>query len=216
MHPIKICCPGQRFRYHYIKSITELIAYFHYRGWDYSISNFYSKNIYHSRNACLWGDPENSKKQLPFLGSPYSYILWIDDDISFTPRDFEILYNSDKDFVSGLYLQKNGVDYTAVEKWDEKYFKKFTNFEFLNENILKQRDELIKVAYTGLGFSLIKQGVIEQLSYPWFEPVFSKIGNCYDFSSEDAGLCLKCQEKNIDIYVNKNCRVIHHKTIPII
>ena len=38
------------------------------------------------------GKPDNGPDQLLFDGQEYDYILWLDDDIVFTPEDFEKLY----------------------------------------------------------------------------------------------------------------------------
>jgi hypothetical protein len=36
------------------------------------------------------------------------------------------------------------------------------------------KEDLIEVAYTGIGFMLIKKGVFERLEYPWFKPIENK------------------------------------------
>ena len=56
--------------------------------------------------------PEEGLDQQVFKGQEYDYILWLDDDIVFTPEDFEKLYKEDKDVISGLYLMANGSQIT--------------------------------------------------------------------------------------------------------
>ena len=80
------------------------------------------------------GKPENGKNQKLFNGIDYDYILWIDDDVIFTPGDFDKLYEEDKDVISGLYLMSDNTHFAAVEVWDEEYFQKKGSFQWLHKN----------------------------------------------------------------------------------
>jgi hypothetical protein len=92
--------------------------------------------------------------------------------IFFKVDDFIKLYNMQKDIASGLYLMQDGKQYATVQDWNEDYFKKYGNFEFLTSDKLKQYKDPFTVDYTGFGFILIKQGVFEKLKYPWFRPIW--------------------------------------------
>jgi GT2 family glycosyltransferase len=68
-----------------------------------------------------------------------------------------------------------------------------------------------------MGFMMIKNGVYENIDYPWFEPRFfeyEKDGKIIrDFCSEDVGFCLKAKEKGFPVYIDPSIRVRHEKTI---
>jgi len=210
---IIICCPGDNFSGKFITSITYLIRYLTSKGFNVSFSSAYTRNIYEVRNKCLMGKPESGLKQLPFGGQKYDYILWIDDDIIFTPEDFDKLYKEDKDVISGLYLMANGLQFAAVEFWDEDFFQNNGTFEFLHKRDIKTRLLPFKVEYVGFGFLLFKQGVFEKLQYPWFDPTYLKIKDCEDFSMEDVSLCLKLKKHDINVYVHPEVLVGHEKKV---
>ena len=96
---IIICCPGNSFPGKFITSLTFLIKHLSNKGFKVKFCTTYSRNIYEVRNKCLMGKPENGKNQKLFNGINYDYILWIDDDVIFTPGDFDKLYEEDKDVI---------------------------------------------------------------------------------------------------------------------
>lgn len=75
------------------------------------------------------------------------------------------------------------------------------------------KKDLIEVAYTGMGFMLVKRGVFEKLEYPWFKPVEKQIGNMVDFTMEDVAFCLRIQEKGIHVLIDPTVRVGHEKSV---
>ena len=210
---IVICCPGSSFSGAFLNSLTYLIRHLTSKGFKILFSSTYTRNIYEVRNKCLMGTPESGSDQDLFNGQDYDYILWIDDDIVFTPEDFEVLYKEDKDVVSGLYLMANGTHFAAVEVWDEDYFKDNGTFRFLPKKNIKNRLLPFTVEYVGFGFLLFKKGVFEQLGYPWFEPTYLDIKDCKDFCMEDVTLCLKLKNLNINVYVHPEVIVGHQKEV---
>ena len=210
---IIICCAGNSFPGKFITSLTFLIKHLSNKGFKVKFCTTYSRNIYEVRNKCLMGKPENGKNQKLFNGIDYDYILWIDDDVIFTPGDFDKLYEEDKDVISGLYLMSDNTHFAAVEVWDEEYFQKKGSFQFLHKNDIGTKLLPFKVEYVGFGFLLFKKEIFEQIPYPWFEPTYLQIKDCTDFSMEDVTLCLKLSKLNIDIYVHPEVVVGHYKQI---
>ena len=210
---IIICCPGNSFSGRFLSSLTYLIRHLNSKGFDVFYSSTYSRNIYEVRNKCLMGKPESGPDQEIFNGKEYDYILWLDDDITFTPEDFDKLYKEDKDVISGLYLMANGTQFAAVEVWDEEYFESNGTFQFLQKTDIKTRLLPFSVEYVGFGFLLFKRGVFEKIPYPWFEPTYLQIKDCQDFSMEDVTLCLKLKDLNINVYVHPEVVVGHLKQI---
>lgn len=210
---IIICCPGSSFSGQFVTSLTYLIRHLSSKGFNVLFSSTYTRNIYEVRNKCLMGTPDKGPEQKIFDGQDYDYILWIDDDIVFTPEDFEALYREDKDVISGLYVMADNTHFAAVEVWDEDYFKENGTFQFLIKKNIKQRLLPFTVEYVGFGFLLFKKGVFEKIQYPWFEPTYLNIKDCKDFSMEDVTLCLKLKKLNINVYVHPEVIVGHRKEI---
>lgn len=210
---IVICSPGSSFSGRFLFSLTLLIKHLNNKGFKILFSSTFSRNIYEVRNKCLMGSPEKGPDQEVFNGQEYDYVLWLDDDIAFTPFDFDKLYEEDKEAISGLYLMADSTQFAAVEVWDEEYFQKHGTFQFINKQDIRTRLLPFTVEYVGFGFLLFKKGVFEQLKYPWFEPTYVNIKECKDFTMEDVTLCLKLKKLLIDVYVHPEVIVGHRKEI---
>ena len=108
---------------------------------------------------------------------------------------------------------EGGKLYATCKDWDEEYFRKHGQFKFLAPKEIQGRQELIDVSYTGMGFMLIKRGVFESMEYPWFRPIFKKIGDAHDFTMEDVAFCLQARELGYRIWVDPQVIVGHEKTV---
>lgn len=209
-----VCIPGTSFSSEFFIRWTIFLQYCNQKGINVILSQQQSCNIYYVRNMCLGGNTTRGKDQKPFDSKvKYDYLLWIDSDIIFTPEHFEKLLSHDKEIVSGLYRMENYTQFATVKEWDEEYFKKYGGFEFLTDETIKGKKDLMNVSYTGFGFILIKNGVFEKFEYPWFKPHFQKIGNAVDFSMEDAGFCLDAKNLGLDIWVDPTIIVGHQKKV---
>ena len=160
--------------------------------------------------------------QIPFNGKiDYDYIMWIDSDILFKPQQFARLLSHDRDIVSGLYRMEGGGAYATVTDWDEECFRQHGHFRFLIPEDIKSfnsqsaiaNPQLLEVAYTGMGFMLVKKGVFESMEYPWFRPVEKRIGEMVDFTMEDVAFCLRAREKGFTVLIDPAVRVGHEKKI---
>ena len=123
------------------------------------------------------------------------------------------LISHNTDIVSGVYLMEDGKSLATVKEWDEEFFIKNRHFRFMAAEEIKDKKELIEVAYTGMGFMLVKRGVFEELEYPWFRPVEKQIGDMVDFTMEDVAFCLRAREKEFKILIDPAVRVGHEKKI---
>jgi len=166
---------------------------------------------------CLGADVLRGKNQIPFNGEiNYDYTMWIDSDIIFTPEQFaQLLAHKDKDIVGGIYLMEGGAAYPVVKEWNIDYFQKNGVFEFLKVNDPSiQNGKPFEVAYTGFGFVLVKKGVFEKISYPWFPPEFFEFGNdISDFCSEDVGFCRKATSAGFKVWIDPTIVLRHEKTV---
>ena len=60
---------------------------------------------------------------------------------------------------------------------------------------------------------LIKKGVIENIKYPWFAPIWLDVGSgMKEFSSEDVGFCHRIREAGYKIMANTNVVIGHEKS----
>jgi hypothetical protein len=161
-------------------------------------------------------------KQIPWDGKlKYDYQLWIDSDIVFSTEKFWQLIDlavpeegEEKEITAGWYATEDGHT-TSVAHWlNEEDFAKnggVMNHETV-ESITKKRKPFT-VDYTGFGWVLIKNGVFENLEYPWFAPkmqVFDS-GNVQDMCGEDVSFCLDAKKKGIVTWCDPRIRVGHEK-----
>ena len=246
---IVFCLPGNKFSHNFLLSWSELMMYCITHNIRPIISCKQSSNVYHVRSMCLGADVIKGTKQKPFNGElEYDFIMWIDSDQVFSVKHFTDLLRHNKDVVSGMYLMHGGSQFAIVENWNEKHFVKHGSFDFLSREKLgewmktnnigepKEVDvgngqkalnyadcefPLKKVSYCGMGWMLIKKGVIEKLDYPWFESetfrykksVNGKEIEIAEFCSEDVAFCKKLERLGIPIYVDIKATVGHEKSV---
>jgi len=216
MKIVLFCLPGKEYSGNFLKCWTNLLVACLRKGIVAHVSQHHSPVVYFVRNMCLGGDYSYGVKQEPFQGKlDYDYIMWIDSDILFTPENFFSLLEHDKDIVSGLYMMADNQHYAVSENWSDD--KKIQNgdFDFVTREKLAEKDGLFKVAYSGLGWMLVKKGVFESLEYPWFRPMWTEITDgdkiIKDFAGEDATFCKMVAEKGFDVWVDPKVVVGHEK-----
>jgi hypothetical protein len=74
----------------------------------------------------------------------------------------------------------------------------------------------MKVDYSGMGWMLIKSGVVEKLQYPWFtsetQTILADDGSTIvELYSEDVTFCLALAKVGVPIMLDTNIRVGHQK-----
>jgi GT2 family glycosyltransferase len=211
---IVFCLPGETFSGAFLECWSRLVAFCMKNNIQPILSRAQSCNIYYVRNMCLEPDIKRGPGQKPFDGKiDYDYIMWIDSDIMFTTEQFMQLLSHGSDIVSGVYLMQGGREFATVKDWDEEYFKVNGSFRHFTPQDLEGSEELIEVAYTGMGFMLMKKGVMESLEYPWFKPIEKCIGSMVDFTTEDVSFCLRAKEAGWRILIDPAVKVGHEKKI---
>ena len=215
------CLPGREFSGRFLQSWTELVYACLSNGIQPIMSQHYTSVVYYVRNMCLGGDLIAGPDQKPFQGKVnYDYMMWIDSDIVFTPDQFFKLIDADKDIASGLYKMHDNIHYATVEKWDDDFFVKNGSYQFMTPEIMSKKKGLVSVAYTGLGWMLVKKGVFESLQYPWFQPIWKEYNyqgqHIKEFASEDVSFCHMIKEKGYDIWVDPEIVVGHEKMMTLI
>jgi GT2 family glycosyltransferase len=211
---VVFCLPGNSFSGRFLECWTDVVSHCLKSGIRLILSRQQSCNIYYVRNMCLGADVLRGPGQKPFDGKiDYDYLMWIDSDNLFSAAQFQRLLEHKQDIVSGLYLMEDGTHFATVKDWDEEHFAKHGSFSFMTPKDVQAAQGLIEVAYTGMGFMLVKKGVFESLDYPWFRPIEKKIGGACDFTMEDVALCLRAREMGYRVMVDPGVRVGHEKRV---
>lgn len=216
---LAICLPGNSYSGKFLDSFIFFLVWCFERGIYVHYTRKESSVVYFARNLCLGANVLCGEFQKPWQGEiDYDYMLWIDSDIVFNPQDFSKLLEMNKDIASGLYLVDNGTlnpdRFATVVNWDEDFFSKNGYFEYLSKAEIQDKKDPFKVDYTGFGFMLLKKGVIENnITYPFFRPLYKRIGKCFDFTSEDVGFCHLAKQAGLEIWVNPQVIVGHEKKV---
>lgn len=117
------------------------------------------------------------------------YLLFIDDDMVFTPEDVQKLIRADKDIVSGLCLKR-----TDKERQPVVYAQESDRY------VLRDApNELEQVDATTLAFTLIKSKVFQHIST---EFRFTDVGEDLDFMR-------RASDKGFKIWVEPEARIGH-------
>jgi len=134
----------------------------------------------------------------------YDYQLWIDSDIEFDHKHFEMLYDDKQDIVSGYYRMADGRNKCCVLLPGKE---EFSSVEEIEEN-----KTLLEVEHGGFGFILIKAGVFEKIGKPFFlDQTIMRKGKI-SYVGEDIAFFYKARKSGFIPYVDPRVRVLHYKT----
>lgn len=209
---IIFCMPGRTYSREFLLAWSDLLMQGTARGHQMMISQQYSSVVHFARTQCLGGDVTKGADQKPFQGQvDYDIMFWIDSDIIFKPEDFFNLIESPHDVVGGLYLKENLQEFTTVKTWDDDFFKKNGAYKFLRPDDIVGAPQYVPVAYTGMGWMMIRKGVVEDIKYPWFWSDLHRVGDLTDMNADDVSFCRALTEAGHQIYVDTKIRVGHQK-----
>ena len=206
--------PGRMYSREFLLAWSDLLMQASSRGHQIMISQQYSSVVHFARAKCLGGDVLKGPDQKPFQGQvEYDAMMWIDSDVIFKPDDLFELLESPHDVTAGLYMMEDLQHFAAVKEWDEEFFSKNGTFKFLSppEVADESTPRYLPVAYSGMGWMLIRKGVVESLKYPWFWSELQSVGSLVDMNSEDVSFCKAIQAAGHAIHVDTKVRVGHQK-----
>lgn len=215
---IAFCIPGQWFSEKFVQCYTNLLLACNQQfKLNIAARIFYAPNIYTVRNHLIMGNDlinadEYSKPRKPFDGAvSYDYIMWIDSDMVFQPWQFKALLSHDKSIVSGLTRHRDDT-FNCGPDFNTEYLKKHGTFERHTATFFGDKTNLVEVGWVGFAFMLIRKGVFEELSFPWFKPEWYQLnGGGKIYLSEDQAFCREAKEKGYKIYVDPTIEVGHEK-----
>lgn len=214
---IIFCMPGKTYSREFLLCWSDLLMQASSRGHQVMISQQYTSCVHFARAKCLGGDVLKGPDQKPFQGQvDYDVMMWIDSDIVFKPEDLFALLESPHDVTAGLYMMENLKEFAVVKEWNTDYFVKNGTFKFLRPDDIVGAPQYMEVAYAGMGWMMIRKGVVEKLKYPWFFSPLETIGDgVVDMNSEDVSFCKALKEVGSPIYVDTKIRVGHQKSLVI-
>jgi hypothetical protein len=212
MVKVVFCMPGRQYSREFLLAWSDLLMQASSRGHQVMISQQYSSVVHFARAKCLGGDVLKGPDQKPFQGEvDYDVMMWIDSDVVFKPEDFFNLLESPHDVTAGLYMMEDLQHLATVKEWDEEFFTKTGTFKFMSPDELTGAPQYVPVAYTGMGWMMIRKGVVEDLKYPWFWSDVQRIGDLAEMNSEDVAFCRSLQAAGHQIHIDTTIRVGHQK-----
>jgi hypothetical protein len=217
MVKVIFCMPGRTYSREFLLGWTDLIMQASARGHQCMVSQQYTSCVHFARAKCLGGDVLKGPNQKPFQGQvDYDVIMWIDSDMVFRPDDFFTLLESPHDVTAGLYMMESMKEFAAVKDWDTAHFAEHGAFKFLEPADVDPESRYLQVAYSGMGWMMIRKGVVEDLKYPWFYGPLEVISDSVvDMNSEDVSFCKALVAAGHPIYVDTKVRVGHQKALVI-
>jgi hypothetical protein len=219
MVKVIFCMPGRTYSREFLLGWTDLIMQASARGHQCMVSQQYTSCVHFARAKCLGGDVLKGPNQKPFQGQvDYDVIMWIDSDMVFRPDDFFNLLESPHDVTAGLYMMESMKEFAAVKDWDTAHFAEHGSFKFLEPADLPTDPEsrYLQVAYSGMGWMMIRKGVVEDLKYPWFYGPLEVINDSVvDMNSEDVSFCKALAAAGHPVYIDTKVRVGHQKALVI-
>jgi hypothetical protein len=128
------------------------------------------------------------------------YMLWLDSDMVFPATTAVRLMKHNEPVVAANYVRRQkpykGVAYETIGDWQ-------------NPLPFDVQDELVPIEGIGMGCMLIKTGIFQELSKPWFDFQWSPESN--DFLGEDMYLCQKINAAGYTIKVDTSLsQEMHH------
>lgn len=208
---IRICIPGNAYTPGFFRSWTEFVHHLakteHYP--PFTFSNFYSPLLAHGRNELLLAGQKPVPTVEPF-GGAYDWVFFLETDIVFTPEDFLALYiaatEKSLDVVTGLFPMNAANPDAAVAGWNEEGRVSMTAAR-------EQGPGLTEIDFAGIGFMLIRRGVLERLGYPWFcrGTIYGHQDGLVWYRGDDFDFCRRIRDAGYTIHAHTGVLLGHEK-----
>lgn len=165
----------------FLKSWVNLCNFLNNKNVNFVITQGDSCNAFYAKQMCLGGSVLAGPRQKPFQGkADYSTLVFLSNNIIFNVRDFVKLVNK----FNKLNLPNLSANVEGRNKLIGEYY---------NNLALAERVEF--------DMTLIRSGVIEKLSYPWFKPHVPK--DDIDREFIDVEICRRIREEAmVDLFVS--------------
>jgi hypothetical protein len=204
-----IATPGRGVIPEYVESLFETIAWLESKGFTYKFLSRYSSFIPSARELTATNTYVHNYDTNEIGCGEFTYdkILWIDSDISWSLEAFQLLWESDKEIIGGLYqTNPNGIVALAFE--DENGLPRK-----VNKVELLLWDDPVECWGLGFGFIMMSSGVFESIPRPWFLIERIKWADV-EFETnigEDYSWCMRARAAGHKVWVHPKVKVNHHK-----
>lgn len=209
---IQILTPlGDNHKKQYWLSLLKFQQYAYQNDIEIAFRHNSMSNIYYARELLL----KKSIEETP----EYDYILWVDADAVFEPKDIERLISLDLDIVGGCarFKSDKGVMYNfgnyCPQAWED------LNICMVNSRATDELpEEPFEVDYTGCHFLLMKKGVAESIKFPRFPlttwgELDERVKNAQGYMSEDGAFCFKLKQAGYKIMIDPLTQIGHVKEL---
>jgi len=176
---IVILTPGEMIQGEHVTSLVNTLGVLHERGITYKWGN--------SQGALVGWIRHRAYQEARNI--QFQKLVWIDSDISWDVDSFLSIISSDKDILSGLYINSK---YEPVGK---------------PKNPHTSLNHIVEMDWVGFGFLCMTKNVVDALSEP-----FIRNGEY----GEDIAFSLNARDAGFDLWLDPSIRVTHHKTMPLI
>lgn len=199
---IVFCLPGNDFNTRFLACWSQLLADCQKREYFIMMSTGTGFSALMARANCLCVHPNapGAIGEKPFHGIEHDYIMWIDSDQIFTSADFFKLMESPHNVTCGSYVSAPGGNLIACEHLDQKQCRETSEafvtarqrLDLLAAHLRDGSSQYLPLQFAGMGFFLMKSGLLEKLQPPWFFPdnLCPYVGHSV-LAGEDVLLCHK-------------------------
>lgn len=209
---LALCLPGDSFTGGFIDSFAATIPQLNDALEGVILSRAYSSDVAQARLRVLGVGADGGK---PFNGAAYDAMLWIDSDIVWTWDDLRTMIETfcarpSISILSGLYPMRPGGPFAAFRD-----FSGALGGGALTADAAELRSaKPFPVAFSGMGFMMLRHGVIESMEYPYFtRAVHVDAQGVRQLMSEDAGFCYSAAREGHTVYAHPLVRLSHEKRL---
>lgn len=217
--------PGWNYTTDWVSCWTETMFYCIQNGIEVIDCPASFHNIHMVRDMVL-GVNMGRVGQKPFNGElDYDYIMWLDSDQIWKPEQIQKLIDADEDIVSGWYSLGGTNGQGACIGWCDvptliskggmpcMTMKEVKDARRNSKGLvdLASFNPQYEHPWIGMGFMLMKRGVLEKIPYPWFYDNNIIAGDIIGNRGDDITFCKKAHEAGFRLYLMPEVRVGHQK-----
>ena len=199
---VVICTPGQVFTRGYVQSLYVTLGQFLTQGVGVCLTTAYSGDVYIARTDCVTSG-SRTKEATILDERAYDWLLWVDSDMAWQPEDIFQLIERDLDVVTGLAPMGDQKKLCVMLRQDDR------DYWIVNQD-LEGVEEPFEIEACGMGFLLMRAGVLESLEFPWFRSEVDETGL---LMGEDLSFCRRVKEAGYRIFADPRVLIGHEKQV---
>ncbi len=204
---VVIMTPARSFTVSYVKSLVDTIAWCRDNDITCRFLTLDGSHVAQLRQSMTHG--------LKSVKESFDYVVWIDSDISWTIKNFEILLLSPHDITCGVYLiSEDGA--ISIHKTSESVSRHSQCL--MKHSDLNSHRRYFEVGSSGFGFICLKRVVVDDMKPDWFMSRNAvnkyKNGNTEEIliSGEDIAWCYNARENGYKVMCDSTVLVGHEKS----